>query len=78
MAAWINMIEAKLTPQFLRKCMILERTFKELVSQNAVQHQFEDFILHHWDIVKNMTEEKFVQFAINDKSNCFPDFIPYS
>ena len=56
---------------------VLERTFKELLSQNAIQHQFEDFILHHWDTVKNMTEEKFVQFTINDKSNCFPDFVQY-
>jgi len=76
MVLYINIIEAKLTPQFLRKCTVLE-TFKELLSQNAIQHQFENFILHHWDTVKNMTEEKFVQFTINDKSNCFPDFVQY-
>jgi|SRR6266496_2116546 len=72
-----NMIEAKLTPQFLRKCIVLERTFKELISQNTVQYQFEDFILQFWDTVKNMMETQFIQFIINNKSSCFEELKKY-
>ena len=71
------MIEAKLTPQFLRKCTVLERIFKDLISQNTVQKQFEDFVLQFWDTVKSMTEIKFIQFAIHNKSSCFEVFKKY-
>ena len=71
------MIEAKLTPWFLRKCIVFERTFKDLLSQNTVQHQFEDFVLQFWDTVKNMTETQLIQFAINNKSSYFEEFKKY-
>jgi len=72
-----NMIEAKLTSQFLRKCTVLKRTFKDLISSNTIQHQFEDFILQFWDTVKNMTEAQFIQFVINNKSSCFEELKKY-
>jgi hypothetical protein len=73
-------IEWKLTPEFLKKCTVLEKTFKELISplDNIIKPQFEDFIMQNWDAVKKMDESQFVNFVINEKEDGpFQDLVKY-
>jgi hypothetical protein len=74
------MVEWKLTSEFLKKCTVLEKTFKELISpiDNTVKLQFEDFIMQHWNVVKHMNESQFVNFVVNEKMNGpFQDLVKY-
>jgi hypothetical protein len=74
------MKEAKLLPEFLTRCDILEQSFKDfLIPGNArIREQFEDFLIDNLERVRNMTEREFYSFIIKQSvDGPYGDYIKY-
>ena len=41
--------------------------FRDLLSSDSLQLQFEDFLVEKYDYVKDMKEKEFMQFMINEE-----------
>jgi hypothetical protein len=60
-------------PSFLRKFKVLEQQFHDLLPNNTVKDQFEDFLAERFRHVKSFNEAQFTDYMINVQSNEFYD-----
>lgn len=74
------MEEAKLLPEFLARCDVLEKAFKDLLilDNTTLQAQFEDFLIDNLGRVRNMTEREFHQFIVKQSTDGpYGEYIKY-
>src|SRR5438552_3306455 len=63
--------EWKFVPSFLRKFKVLEQQFRDLLPNDIVKDQFEDFLAERYGHIKSLNEAQFTDYMVNIHSNEF-------
>ena len=66
-----NIQEWKLMPSFLRKSKILEQQFSDLLPNDIIKNQFDDFLAERYGHIKMLNEAQFTDYMVNVHSNEF-------